>query len=112
MWYAKPGPSRVITTVVVAGLFMGSAPEVPVDIRVIATETSFSRESTVSCEGVHLMNFSQNYICAQHRIDTNTHTHMDCAVGTTDRFLSSMSPFMCVETVSYTHLTLPTTPYV
>ena len=41
MWYAKPGPFRVITTAVVAGLFTGSAPEVPVDIRVIATETSF-----------------------------------------------------------------------
>jgi len=28
---------------------------------------------------------------------THTHTHLDCTVGTTDRFLSSMSPFMCVE---------------
>jgi len=25
---------------------------------------------------------------------------MDCAVGTTDRFLSSVSPFMCVESNS------------
>jgi len=34
---------------------------------------------------------------------THTHTHrhtLDCTVGTTDRFLSSMSPFMCVESNS------------
>ena len=32
---------------------------------------------------------------------TNTHTHtMDCAVRTTDRFLSSVSPFICVESNS------------
>jgi len=30
----------------------------------------------------------------------HTHTHLDCIVGTTDRFLSSMSPFMCVESNS------------
>ena len=27
-------------------------------------------------------------------------THTDCAVGTTDRFLSSVSPFMCAESNS------------
>ena len=32
---------------------------------------------------------------------THTHTHtLDCTVGTTDRFLSSMSPFMYVESNS------------
>jgi len=31
---------------------------------------------------------------------THTHHGLDCAVGATDRFLSSMSPFMCVESNS------------
>ena len=30
----------------------------------------------------------------------NVFTRLDCTVGTTDRFLSSMSPFMCVESNS------------
>jgi len=33
------------------------------------------------------------------RVYTHTHT-TDCAIGTTDRFLSSVSPFMCVESNS------------
>jgi len=34
-------------------------------------------------------------------IYTHTYTHaLDCAVGTTDRFLSAVSPFMCVESNS------------
>jgi len=50
-------------------------------------------------------------VMAKHRNDVDlssitvhtyihTHTHMDCAVGTTDRFLSSVSPFTCVESDS------------
>ena len=40
--------------------------------------------------------------CMRHpATHTHTHTHtLDCTVGTTDRFLSSMSPFMCVESNS------------
>ena len=41
------------------------------------------------------------FIHTHARTHAHTHTtHMDCAVGTTDRFLSSMSPFMCVESNS------------
>ena len=62
----------------------------------ISIDLSISQD-TVVCPTLHTDRHRHRHT------DTHTHTHthtLDCTVGTTDRFLSSMSPFMYVESNS------------